>query len=117
MKIIIKTKSLEITDALEDFIQKKLSGIKKLVDALQESSTLFFEVKRETSHHRKGDIFLAEAIIGLPRKKLVARAHGEDLKALIIEVREELKREIRKHKTKSVDMPRRKMRKAERESL
>ena len=72
MKIIIKTKDLELKPSFEDLIQKKMSGIEKLANGFQENSKLFVEVKRETQHHRKGDIFLAEAIISLPGRKLVA---------------------------------------------
>lgn len=111
MQITVKTKFLELTDWLEDLINKKVAGIRKLVKNLQDSSELLVEVEKETTHHRKGDIFRAEAIINLPKAKLVARAHGENLNAVITKVKNELEREIRKYKTKVIDKPRRKYRK------
>lgn len=112
MNIIIKTKNLEITDLLEDFINKKMGALKKFLDFLNSDSLeLFVEVEKETSHHRKGDIFMAEANIHLPGKTLMAKAHGEDLMKLVGEVKDELEREIRKYKTKRIEAPMRKYQK------
>lgn len=117
MQIIIKTKNLELTDSLESLVSKRMLGIKKLVKNLQESSELIVEVERETKHHRKGDIFRAEAMINLPGANLVVRAHGENLSRVITEVKNELEREIRKYKTKTVELPRRRYRKIKKEII
>lgn len=74
----------------------------------QESAELLVEVEKENRHHRKGDVFRAEALIHLPGRKLVAKSHGENLSTIITAVRDELKREIGKYKTKVIDVPRRK---------
>src|SRR3989344_3546815 len=141
MKIIIKTKNLELTGELKDFINNRLGSLEKFIypvkyrkavispeaklfnrvkilkgenPAKGKQKTLaeiFVEVKRETRHHKKGDIFKTEAIIILPGKKLVAEAMGDDLNKTIIEVKDELQVEIKKYKTKKIELPRRKMRK------
>lgn len=111
MQIIIKTKNLSSPASIEDLVKKRMASVIKMSSAFKESSELLVELERVTRHHRKGDVFSAEAMINLPGKNLVAKAHGEDLKKLIVEVREELEREIRKYKTKTVDLPRRKYRK------
>ena len=72
---------------------------------------VFVEVERETKHHKKGDIFRAEVIVLLPGRKLAAKSHGQNLKRVIIKVRDEIKREIIKYKTKTIELPRRKYRK------
>ncbi|MEK7663894.1 MAG: ribosome-associated translation inhibitor RaiA [Patescibacteria group bacterium] len=117
MNIIIKTKNLELTDSLENLINKKMVSLKKLVKNLQESSELLFEVEKETKHHRKGDIFKSEAMINLPGTNLVARSHGENLGRVITKVKSEMEREIRKYKSKTVELPRRKYRKTKREII
>ena len=117
MQIIIKTKMVELTGWLESLVQKRMAVIRKLVKNLQESSELLVEVEKETQHHRKGDIFRAEAIINLPKAKLVAKAHGENLSHIITKVKNELEREIRKYKTKVIELPRRKYRKIKREMM
>ena len=112
MKIIIKTKNLELTEYLEALINKKMVSLEKLAKALKESEVeVFVEIEKETKHHRKGDVFAAEAMIELLGKNLVAKAHGEDLLKAITEVKDELEREIKKYKTKKIELPRRQQRK------
>lgn len=114
MKIIIKTKNVQLTESLENLINKKMEGLKKFTKILKSESTeVFVEIEKETKHHRKGDIFKAEAMVQLPGKNLVARAHGEDLGKAIVEVRAELEREIRKYKNKMIEIPRRQARKSQ----
>lgn len=127
MKIIIKTKNLELTKSLSDFIDKRVVGLKKLAKFLRDDSfsigkgktlsEVFIEIEKETKHHKKGDIFRAEAIINLPKKKLVAKAHGENLGKAVTKIRSELEREIKKYKTKIIALPRRKYRKIKRENI
>ena len=108
MKIIIKTKNLELTPSLENLINKRMTGLSKMINEFQESANLLVEIEKVTKHHRKGDIFSAQALVNLPGKKLVAKAHGENMGLAITEIRDELVIEIKKHKTKVIDMPRRK---------
>jgi len=126
MRVIIKTKNIELTDSLEDLINKRFMGLSKLISVFHEEEALinkgktlaevFFEVEKIT-HHRKGDVFSAEAEVHLPGKKLMAKSHGDDLKKVITEVRNELEGEIKKHKAKVIDLPRRKYRKAKQEDI
>lgn len=123
MDIIIKTKNLELTDSLNTLINKKMAGLKKFMPVAEDEipvkgKTLlgvFLEIERESKHHRKGDVFNAEAIITLPGKKLVAKAHGENLVTIIGKVKHELEREVRKYKTQKIELPRRKYKKVKHE--
>ena len=117
MKLIVKTKNLELDSFLDNLIKKRMATANKIVNAFQESAELFIEVERTTKHHKRGDVFSAEAIINLPGRKLVARAHGENLGKVVTVIKEELLREIRKYKTKTIEMPRRKYRKIKRQVL
>ena len=123
MKIIIKAKNLELTAKLKAYIENRIGSLKKFIKILQEDESLsdfkrktlaevYVEVKRQTLHHKKGDVFLAEAIINLPGKKLVAKSHGEDVEKIIIKVKDELQQEIKKYKTKTIERPRRQAKKA-----
>lgn len=126
MNIIIKTKNLDLTDSLVRLINRKIGSLKKFIKIFKDDnlpvkkgktlSEVFVEVEKETKHHRKGDIFRAETTIHLPGKSLVAKSHGENLSKAITDVKEELKREIRKYKTKTIELPRRKYRKIKRET-
>ena len=108
MNIVIKTKNIELTDSLENYINKRIEGLAKF---LQDSSDVFVDIKKETLHHKKGDIFKTEAIVQLPGKKMVAVATGDDLGKTVTKVRDELKEEIKRHKLKTIELPRRKAKK------
>lgn len=126
MKIIIKNKNIKITDSLLDLVNQRFMGLNKFTNILHDKdlpvkkgktlAEVFFEVEKVT-HHRKGDVYLAEAKIYLPRKKIMAKSHGDDLTKVITEVRNELEREIRKRKAKTIELPRRKYRKIKRKDF
>ena len=119
MKIIIKTKKLELTEALQTFIEKKIGTVKKFISILKEDipgegktlAEVFVEVGKETKHHKKGDIFKAKINVRLPGKFILAEATSDDLFKAIIESRDELKIEIEKYKLKNIDKNRRLQRK------
>lgn len=121
MKIIIKTKNLELTSSLTAYIEKRIIGLKKFINILKDDSPVieggktlaevFVEVEKETKHHRKGEVFRAEAELFLPGKKIVAQAKGDDLGKAVTEVRDELEREIKEYKLKTIESPRRAQRK------
>ncbi|MCX6723650.1 MAG: ribosome-associated translation inhibitor RaiA [Candidatus Staskawiczbacteria bacterium] len=118
MKIIIKTKNLELTSALEDFIYKKIGMIKKFINVLKREdevgktlAEVFVEVEKETKHHNKGQIFSCQVEIKLPGRSLLAKANSDDLYKAIVEARKEIEAEIKKYKFKNIDKNRREQRK------
>ena len=121
MKIIIKTKNLEQSSALNDFIEKKFLTLKKFINVLKypdEGKTLaevIIEAEKETKHHRKGDIFLVKAMVNLPGRNIMAEAKEEDLFVAVVSAKDELKMEIEKYKVKKIDKTRRLQRKAKEE--
>ncbi len=115
MQIIIKTKNFELSSALEKFVNDKVQKLEKFSHA--QSQELFVELEKETNHHRKGDLFLAIIQLQLPGKMLIARSHGEDLNKAIIDAKDELEIEIKKYKTKTIETPRRKIRKSGAQNL
>ncbi len=121
MNIIIKTKNLELTEQLENFINKKIGALKKFFSAFENHKLpiakgrdlfeTFVEVEKVSQHHKKGDVFQAEIRLYLPGKSLFAKAHGSDVIKIINEVRDELEGEIRKYKSKVIELPIRKSKK------
>ncbi len=114
MNIIIKTKNIELTDSLEMFIRAKIGKLEKF---LPDGGEIFIEIERETSHHKKGEVFSAEAMIELPGKKLIAQAKGEDLGKAVTEIKEELEIEIKKYRLKKIEIPRREAKKSREENF
>jgi ribosomal subunit interface protein len=121
MRIINKTKNLELTDALENFIEEKISSLQKFIDILKEDvsgktlAEVFVEVEKETLHHRKGDIFNCKLEVRLPGKILTASSQSDDLYKAIVEAKRELRDEIEKYKFKHIDKNRREQRKSKSE--
>lgn len=101
MKIILKSKNLEITQSVEDYLQKKLDSLEKFVkDFNQELLIADIEVGRTTFHRKSGDVFRAEINLSLGGELLRAEAESDDLFAAIDEVRDDLELKIKKFKTK-----------------
>jgi ribosomal subunit interface protein len=104
MNIIIK-KTLDVTEPLEAYIDEKLGALGKLVarfDEAQEGGlTLRFEVARSTMHHKKGeDIFTASGSLSLPHGDVRGEGSASDVRVAIDRVRDILREEIEKYKSK-----------------
>lgn len=121
MNLIIKTKNLELTDRLQKVIYDKIGRVKKFLKNFKRGQDMvfdtFIDVERETKHHKKGDVFFTEVKIVLLGKNIVAKAHGENLIKTISDVKNELESEIKKYKTKVIELPRRTYRKAKRDNF
>lgn len=122
MKVIIKTKNLELPGALKDFVEKKFYGLKKFINILKREDEIgktlaevFVEVEKETKHHRKGDIFLVKSRVYLPGREIISQVRTDDLQKSIIKAKDELKTEIEKYKFKIIDKTRRQQRKIKKE--
>ena len=118
MEIIIKTKNLGLSESVKVLVDKKMKSLEKLIKVFSKGEQkLFVEVEKETKHHRKGDIFKAEVSFQVPGANLMAKAYGEDLAMAIVQARQELEREVRKYKAKTIELPRRKYRKVKKEFM
>lgn len=99
MKIIsIKSTNLEFTTTIREAITKKLLALERFTVRLGPVVELQVEVGKTTTHHRKGDIFHAEATLHLPGARLRAEKDAETLYAAIDAARDELARQIKKYK-------------------
>ena len=122
VNIILKIKNLKLTESFKLFIKEKIGGLKKLLKHFNKDATdnrrdtleASVEVEKETKHHKKGDLFKAKAKINVPGKSFMAKAHGNDLAKAVTAVKDELESEIKKYKTKTIELPRRKYRKLKR---
>lgn len=103
MNIIIKG-SIEITPALEIYIQKKFAALEKLVNAINKTNLaeLTLEIGRTTNHHRKGDVYRAAAKLHLAKVTLRAEEEAEDIRIAIDAVKDTLREEIEKNKDKNL---------------
>ncbi|MEK7649493.1 MAG: ribosome-associated translation inhibitor RaiA [Patescibacteria group bacterium] len=100
MRTIIKGKQTELTPAIRAYIEAKIVGpatrlVGSSVDALLE-----IELSRTSKHHRKGNVWWAEANLKIDKHLIRAEEEGEDPHAVIDAVENELLREIKSFKGK-----------------
>ena len=102
MNIQIKTKNLELTPALTEWIHEKIGGLEKFVERLEKEGEILCEVEvaRTTKHHNKGDVYYAEVNLHLPSRKLRAEDHDFDVRVAVDKVRDRLHRDLMKYKNK-----------------
>ncbi len=124
MKIIIKTKNIKLNRVILEYIEEKLNSLEKFLKDIYSKEKYFngyfgkgnpraemwVEIGKENLHHRKGFIFRAEAQMKLPKKSIRVEALSKNLKQAITEVKDELQRELKQYKEKSISLTKRKTR-------
>src|SRR3989344_7142741 len=106
MKIIISTKNISLDDPLRIFVEEKIGGLEKFN---KDSSNLIearVEIGKPSKHHRSGRIFYAEVNLKIGSKLLRATCQHEDLRNAIVDVKNELQKQISKFKEKRSDLAR-----------
>ena len=97
MKTNIKATNMDLTRAINDYINKRLSGIKKFAKN-EEDMVVYVEVGKTTNHHKQGDIFRAEFNIELSGFKFYTFSEKEDLYTAIDDAQKEIIRQISEDK-------------------
>ena len=101
MRIDISCNNISSDVPLEVFIQEKIGSLDKIIGHDQSSAKV--EVGKPSQHHRSGPIFRAEANLEISGKLFRAESTHEDLRAAIVQVKEELHAQIVKFKEKKED--------------
>lgn len=123
MKIIIRTKNIQLTKFLKEFIEEKINSLEKFSKFFYNEKYFdhFFgkgkptveawlEIGKTTLHHQKGPYFWAECQMRFPKRSLRATAQSEDLKLAIVEVKDELQRQLKQYKEKLTALTKRRAR-------
>lgn len=104
MHINIKWKNMDSTDAIEEYVTKKVTNLEKLLSHIEEGGgevRVNFEVNKSTNHHKNGEVFHADCLIKIDGKEFYGSADAEDIYAAIDEIREILYRDIEKKKDRA----------------
>ena len=104
MQIDIYTKNISLDEALENFVREKIGGLDKLIG--NDKSEARVEIGKPSRHHKSGRVFRAEANIRMGGVLLRASCEHEDLRNAIVDVKDELQKQIRKFKEKRTDLAR-----------
>lgn len=94
---------MELTPAFNDYIESKLRPLDKFFKKIEneEEVILRLEVAGSTKHHKKGNVYLAEANIDFRGRVLRAVAPHSDPRLALNEMKRKLEMEIKKYKEKS----------------
>ena len=102
MRFNIKSTNLEVTPSLKEYIETKLGRLQKIVQKMEKNQELLLrvEVGRTTKHHKKGEVYRAEANLDIGKNVLRAESEHKDIHVAINNVYHELEREVTKFKEK-----------------
>ena len=89
MSINIKATNIELTDAINDYVNKKLDIIEKFVKDNDEMHS-YVEVAKTTNHHKQGDVYRAEFDIKIGKDRHFSMAEKDDLYSAVDEVKDEI---------------------------
>lgn len=100
--ITYKGVGLEVTEAIESYIEKRLAPLFKKYSKIQKPISV--EIGKTTDHHKHGDIFFADTKLILKDTQLFARTEGADLYATIDELQSELLTQLESAKGKKFEL-------------
>ena len=108
MKVNLKATNIDLTQALKDFVEKKISGLDKFISHPDGGIQAWVEIGMTTKGQQSGDIYRAEIQITVPHvdKGVRVESTSTDLYAAIEEARDEMKVELRRIKDKKISLAR-----------
>lgn len=104
MQINLQGKNIELTDAIKDYVSKRVTNLEKLLTRIEASNgkvMVNFEVGKSTNHHKSGEIFHADCLIKIDGKEFYGSADKVDLYQAIDDVKDSLYNEINKNKDRA----------------
>ena len=110
MQINLQGKNIELTEAIKDYVLKRVTNLEKLLAGIEKEkgeARVNFEVVKTTNHHKAGVIFHASCMISIDGKKFFGESDHEDLYSAIDEVKETLFNDIQKNKDRQQTLFRR----------
>ena len=80
MKIKITTTNIELTSAIESYVQEKIRSVEKFaLPHESEDPIAEVEIGKTTNHHQSGDVFRAEVNLRVRGKHFRATSEKDDL--------------------------------------
>lgn len=98
MNINVKATNMELTEALTEYVNKKIASIEKFITA--DAASGHIEIGKTTQHHKQGEVFKAEYDLVINGKNFYSVAEKTDLYTAIDSAKEELVRQITRTKDK-----------------
>ncbi len=97
MIINIHGTGIELTTAIKQYAEEKISGLTKFFDNIRQAD---IDIGLRSHHHNKGKIFYAEVNLHVPGELVRVEKDSEDLYKAIDKVKDHLKVDLEKRKEK-----------------
>ena len=107
MNIHTKATNMIITPDIQNYLDKKLASLDKLIDPNDTSVSCQVELGRTSNHHQSGDIFRAEINLMKDGRQFRAVSEQETIIAAMDEAKDELISELKSFKSKQMSFVRR----------
>ena len=104
MRYSITGKNIELTPDIHAYIAKKMASLGKYGAHFGTAAEAHVEAGRTTRHHRTGNILGVEIGGHVPRKELRAESLGATIFEAMDKARDEIDRELERHKEKNIDL-------------
>ncbi len=111
-KITTKVKNFELTEALEEKLEKRFATLERLLPKGSVDILCEVELEKVTDHHQAGRIYRAEVNLSFGGRLLRAEAVEESMDEAIDRIKSELKRELEKTQSRKESLIRRGARRA-----
>lgn len=105
MNIKIKASKIELTEAIENYINEKVNMLEKYLNHV-DVLNCDFEIEKSVGGQHKGDIFRAEINLEVPGELLRVEKTESDLYKAIDKVKDHIAEMIKKYKEKKIDKSR-----------
>lgn len=104
MHITITGVHLEVTDAIREYVNTRISSLNKYSSKNDDSAKVAIQLSKTTAHHSHGDVFQVEAQAHINGTSVNVRSVKEDLYSAIDDVRDMLARELTEQKDKKISL-------------
>ena len=101
-----------MTDAIRNYVEKKLKGIDRFANTTESQLQIQVEVGRTPSDQESGEVFRAEINLSINGNQFYAVSKKDELYAAIDDVKNEIVRQMKKSKGKDTVAVRKGQRKA-----
>jgi putative sigma-54 modulation protein len=106
MQINLKTKDMELTDAIRQYVDERMLTVAKIVDEYDPAAMVDVEVGKSTQHHNKGPYMRAEMNLSFLGNMFRSEEEREDLYEAIDTSKDDLRRQVVEHKERAKDQER-----------
>ena len=107
MRLNLKATNITLTDAIRDYLEKRLQTLDKLIPLEDPAVMIDVELGQSTKHHQSGDIFFAEINIHRGKETFRSVSHRPDIQSAIDNMRDDIAGELSSRKGKQISLSRR----------